>query len=193
MNNLVDIYEQISARDMEYLEKAAAEKVAAEEQDAAGRIMARGFADELQKIAAPPLGAQHQRVGNALSAIGGDVNGANPYAGLPGSPAAPKAQSATIKANPYNTSALRTPAASGAGRSLADRTPLIPGSGGGMAAGAAPTFGSGEKSQPVAATTIPAGGFRTPNSPAASGANRQLANRTPLIPASYTPTALANR
>ncbi|RKX67343.1 MAG: hypothetical protein DRP42_00665 [Tenericutes bacterium] len=50
---LTDIYDAVSSHDVE-LEKAAADefcKVA--EEDAAGRIMARGFMDELNKLAAP--------------------------------------------------------------------------------------------------------------------------------------------
>ena len=79
--SLVDIYEQISAHDTEYLEKAATEKVAAEERDAAGRIMARGFADELQKIANPQAQSLLSKLrgkGPAITkalAIGGTVGG----------------------------------------------------------------------------------------------------------------------
>ena len=52
MNSLTDLYnEAIVPMDVE-LEKQATEMVKqAEEEDAAGRIMARGFADELNKIA----------------------------------------------------------------------------------------------------------------------------------------------
>ena len=62
MKSLVEVYDQISARDAEYLEKAAQEKLAVEEADAAGRIMARGFADELNKLAEVPgsTGAGYQ-------------------------------------------------------------------------------------------------------------------------------------
>ncbi len=55
MSNLTDIYNQISDRDAVYLEKQAAAIKIAEEQDAAGRIMARGFADELHKLAQGPM------------------------------------------------------------------------------------------------------------------------------------------
>lgn len=51
MKNLTDIHNQLSAADQVYLEKRAEQIKIAEEQDAAGRIMARGFADELTKIA----------------------------------------------------------------------------------------------------------------------------------------------
>jgi hypothetical protein len=44
--SLVDTYEKIAAADAERFEKLA-------EEDAAGRIMARGFMDELNKLAAP--------------------------------------------------------------------------------------------------------------------------------------------
>lgn len=49
--SLVDIYDVMSGQDVE-LEKAAAEEFAKlAEEDAAGRIMARGFMDELDKLA----------------------------------------------------------------------------------------------------------------------------------------------
>jgi hypothetical protein len=51
MKNLTDIHNQLSAADQVYLEKRAEQIKIAEEEDAAGRIMARGFADELQKLA----------------------------------------------------------------------------------------------------------------------------------------------
>jgi len=51
MNNLTDVYNQIAEADVTMLEKQAAHIKVAEEEDAAGRIMARGFADELTKIA----------------------------------------------------------------------------------------------------------------------------------------------
>lgn len=50
-NSLTDIYNDISAHDAAYLEKHAQQIKVAEEEDAAGRIMARGFADELHKLA----------------------------------------------------------------------------------------------------------------------------------------------
>lgn len=49
--SLLDVYNQISSHDAELLEKQAAAIKQAEEEDAAGRIMARGFADELNKLA----------------------------------------------------------------------------------------------------------------------------------------------
>lgn len=56
MDSLIDIYNTLSAADEEILEKQAAEIKLAEEEDAAGRIMARGFADELEKIAQGSMG-----------------------------------------------------------------------------------------------------------------------------------------
>lgn len=53
MRNLTDIHNQLSATDRVYLEKRAEQIKIAEEEDAAGRIMARGFADELTKLAGP--------------------------------------------------------------------------------------------------------------------------------------------
>lgn len=50
-NSLTDVYNQISDHDAVYLEKQAEAIKVAEEEDAAGRIMARGFADELHKLA----------------------------------------------------------------------------------------------------------------------------------------------
>lgn len=53
MRSLTDVYETISSKDAE-LEKQAGELIKkAEEDDAAGRITARGFADELSKLAGP--------------------------------------------------------------------------------------------------------------------------------------------
>jgi len=54
MRSMTEIYETLSAKDAELLEKQAAIKIAEEEEDAAGRIMARGFADELAKLANMP-------------------------------------------------------------------------------------------------------------------------------------------
>jgi len=48
---LVDIHEQLSSYDSELEKEAAVEYEKLAEEDAAGRIMARGFMDELQKIA----------------------------------------------------------------------------------------------------------------------------------------------
>ncbi len=68
MNSIAEIYEQLSAKDVEYLEKQAAEARVAEEEDAAGRIMARGFADELRKLAGMP-GQTIPETPNDLGAI----------------------------------------------------------------------------------------------------------------------------
>ena len=52
MNTLTDLYNQAIVPMDEELEKQATELVKqAEEEDAAGRIMARGFADEMNKLA----------------------------------------------------------------------------------------------------------------------------------------------
>jgi hypothetical protein len=83
MSSLTRVYEQISARDADMLEKQAAalskqaeeEKQAAEE-EFAGRIMARGFAAELHKLA-------EADVGRPIGSGGGTVKSA-PFA-----PAAP--------------------------------------------------------------------------------------------------------
>lgn len=62
--SLADLYEKIAAEDVEeqYEETSEIEKLA-EEYDAAGRIMARGFMDELDKLAqaaGPPVALQQQ-------------------------------------------------------------------------------------------------------------------------------------
>lgn len=54
MKSITEIYESLSARDAVLLEKQAAQFKLAEEEDAAGRLMARGFADELSKLANMP-------------------------------------------------------------------------------------------------------------------------------------------
>lgn len=82
MNSLTELYQHLSAGDAEILEKQAAMIKQAEEEDAAGRIMARGFADELSKLAevakkAPPANPPTGRVeiGTGGSA-GGRARGA---------------------------------------------------------------------------------------------------------------------
>lgn len=50
MRNLTDVHNQLSAADRVHLEKRAEQIKIAEEEDAAGRIMARGFADELASL-----------------------------------------------------------------------------------------------------------------------------------------------
>lgn len=60
MHSLSDVVDQMNEQDKELLEKQAQEKLAAEEADAAGRITARGFADELTKLAGLHFGAPQQ-------------------------------------------------------------------------------------------------------------------------------------
>jgi hypothetical protein len=79
---LVDIHETLSSYDAELEKEAAVEYEKLAEEDAAGRIMARGFMDELQKIA------------------GGDAPGM--AGGLGRAPMGGPAQ--TIKSKPYATS-----------------------------------------------------------------------------------------
>jgi hypothetical protein len=81
MNSLTDVYETISAADGELLEKQAEAIKVAEEEDAAGRIMARGFMDELHKLAAPmayPPGGTGQSTGSGGF---GKIQGAGPARG----------------------------------------------------------------------------------------------------------------
>lgn len=100
MKSLSEVYENISARDQEILEKQAAEKLAALEEEAAGRIMARGFMDELNKL--------------AQDAFGGTT---------PAAPKAPKMQ--TIKSNPGSAGSMN-PKSTGAGMSLGGRSASAP-------------------------------------------------------------------
>jgi hypothetical protein len=51
MDSLSQLYQQLSAEDAELLEKQAGEIKLAQEEESAGRIMARGFADEMRKLA----------------------------------------------------------------------------------------------------------------------------------------------
>src|SRR5690606_23968516 len=92
MRSLTEVYEQIQSKDV-ILEKQAAELLKqAEEEDAAGRIMARGFADELAKLAGAydggasafdtgPKGGALQRPGGTIKSgpfsTGGGNTGAN--------------------------------------------------------------------------------------------------------------------
>ena len=88
MSSLREIYDQVSAHDARILEKQAAELHAAEEEAAAGKIMARGFADEARKFAAftpKPPGSTVPETPNDLGAIrqfqlgaNGKATGVNP-------------------------------------------------------------------------------------------------------------------
>nr|MBP9824082.1 hypothetical protein [Thermoanaerobaculia bacterium] len=51
MRSLTEVHQAISSKDAELEKQAAVLIKQAEEEDAAGRIMARGFADELHKLA----------------------------------------------------------------------------------------------------------------------------------------------
>lgn len=86
MNSLTDVYNEVASKDAD-LEKQAAELVKqAEEEDAAGRIMARGFADELAKLAEPysgganafntgPKGGQMKPQGGSVASGGYSTGG----------------------------------------------------------------------------------------------------------------------
>ena len=78
MSTLTDIYNQISAQDAELLEKQAEVIKEAEEHDAAGRIMARGFADELHKIAQGNDAMQWPRAAKGVGVAGGTIK-TGPY------------------------------------------------------------------------------------------------------------------
>jgi len=78
MDSLTDLYNQQIVPLDEELEKQAAEMwKQAEEEDAAGRIMARGFADELSKLAAPNLtgGVVQLNKNNEYSVAGQKLSG----------------------------------------------------------------------------------------------------------------------
>ena|SRR5579871_5708675 len=111
MDSITEVYEHLSAQDEHYLEKQAAAIKQAEEEDAAGRIMARGFADELAKLATMPgqtvpdtpndLGAIRQfKLGphgaSGTNALGQKVQ-STPTGGMApaAKPAAPKPPAAT--------------------------------------------------------------------------------------------------
>lgn len=51
MRSLTEVYDHIATKDADLEKQAAVLIKQAEEEDAAGRIMARGFADELNKLA----------------------------------------------------------------------------------------------------------------------------------------------
>jgi hypothetical protein len=64
MDNLTDVYNQFASIDDE-LEKQASEMVKqAEEEQFAGRIMARGFADEMNKLAGSPAYEKQRTTGS---------------------------------------------------------------------------------------------------------------------------------
>ena len=68
MDNLTDVYNQFASID-EQLEKQASEMVKqAEEEEFAGRIMARGFADEMNKL------AQWGQGGPQAARVSGQIN-----------------------------------------------------------------------------------------------------------------------
>lgn len=77
MDSLTELYNQVIVPKDAELEKQAAEMIKqAEEEDAAGRIMARGFADELNKLAGAEdtLGITNKTV--KMSPQGGSVKAA---------------------------------------------------------------------------------------------------------------------
>ena len=89
MPNLTDVYNALQQVDEPLIKQAEEMQKLAEEEDAAGRIMARGFADELNKLAgimdpAPQLNIDPQAMAEKArrTAAGGG--------GIPGRPAKPK-------------------------------------------------------------------------------------------------------
>jgi hypothetical protein len=122
MQSLTEVYDQIASKDAD-LEKQAAELLKlAEEEDAAGRIMARGFADELAKLAGPYDG-------------GAGAFDTGPKGGSFGGGSAP-----SVKSGPYQT---------GGGKTGSGFDPMSKGRGG-AGAGAASAAG-GSAAKPVGA------------------------------------------
>ena len=76
--DLTDVYTRMSEHDRVLLEKHAQVKLAEAEEDAAGRIMARGFADELTKLAADTggnFGGPTETIKSAPMSTGGGATG----------------------------------------------------------------------------------------------------------------------
>lgn len=114
MNSLSEVYGAMTEKDQELLEKQAAMKIAADEEDAAGRIMARGFADELHKLAdgVPSIPAASQEIvkspGFGSLKLGPTSGGGGPLAqhGTPG-PIDPQPQQGQVKGMQLNNAATR--------------------------------------------------------------------------------------
>ena len=143
--SLTEVYEQISERDAVYLEKAAEEKLAADEADAAGRIMARGFADELNKLAAGPY---DQIAGQVAGKLKGKIGASDIGAPAPEPPAL-AGNTDFGSARPTNT---------GAGVSMAPKKPAA-----GPAVGAVPkstTTSGGTTRGPGGAPMTPGGSLK---------------------------------
>jgi len=105
MENLTEVYNQFASIDEQLEKQASAMVKQAEEEQFAGRIMARGFADELNKLAqAPQFGsAGMQGIQGA-----GPARGKTPMAEAPMAPQQvnfAKNQGSTIKARPQQTRA----------------------------------------------------------------------------------------
>lgn len=78
--SLADLYEVMASNDEEMSKEASElEKIAAEE-NAAGRIMARGFMDELNKLAALPANLVQQARAAGRSAASGSAPAMKPVA-----------------------------------------------------------------------------------------------------------------
>jgi hypothetical protein len=146
MDSLTSVYEQIASRDAD-LEKQAAELIKeAEEQDAAGRITARGFADELAKLATPGLMAQKPSAPSVPSGgyqTGGGNMGGNFDIGSkrPGQGNAMAGRNAAPGNTGVSPGSAKAPAAM-----------KMPGAGGTAAGGAAP---GGPKPPAIASNAAP--------------------------------------
>lgn len=152
MQSLQDVYTQIASQDAE-LEKQASELIKqAEEEDAAGRITARGFADELAKLASAHAVTQ-AKIAGAYDA-GASAFDTGPKGGAMQRP------SGTIKSGPMNT---------GGGNMGGGYDPFKGKSRAGASAGAAQAAG-GTSTKPVGAPgpkpakppTLAAGAMKPP-------------------------------
>lgn len=104
--SLVDIHAQISEQDVELEKQAAAELEKLAEEDAAGRIMARGFWDEMNKIAGPGgFGAQFSQPGGTIKSKNYSTGGPSGPSGAaaPRTIKAPKAEKAKANTGTFST------------------------------------------------------------------------------------------
>lgn len=96
--SLVDVLSQLEATDYEMEKEATEHEKFAAEQEAAGRIMARGFMDELNKLAQAGMQFKPQKVGPSASALPPkSVGGAVPPPVKPGSVVEPSRKAGLAK------------------------------------------------------------------------------------------------
>lgn len=90
---LADLHKNLSSRDQEILEKKAAEEYQRQEEAACGKIMARGFMDELSKLAEwgqpTPQSIPSGRMSTGGGNTGGNMQMGGRKASAPPAPAPP--------------------------------------------------------------------------------------------------------